>query len=1057
MINTEAVRAGESADYYKTGDVGVFCVEVQLPEDIAADKMVFSVRAEDEKIYLLNVQWPQSANQRLSKARSSGPLGSTPEQEPEAQEVQLQLNELHRKRGELSGQIRRARSKREGLIVLREEMAGQEDSDKSLQQQVEVQVSQAEDTIAKREKEMRELNEQIRALRRQQEQIRGRRSELFDTVLREVKAGPRKVFGRFQGSGSARLTVFARDSRELAAELTPVATVELDLPSAEGGNPDLLKQWAAGQARKYMVRVLDSPYTSYYQYWLLQAAEKYGISRSYLRLPGQGQERQERSPDLYAMTTGALAIQESLQLEEMTGRRDVSSERNVPITVLKGPDIKSHPFDKMIEGRRPEVFPIASLVPYDNYYCHFTSISKEIAASDLIKQWGTSLLRSITVTARDSDCPTRYSDQLCIDVSALTRLFGDMVIGEIAITGGDPFLREGTDLALVIEVKSGKVFETMMKGHARRALSGNADAKASESEYAGVSISSIVTPDRRISSHSAYLGSYKVYSNSMDTLRLIIDTYGKRRKSMAENLDLQYMRTIFPGTAEAEDGFIYLSDSFIRKLLSPKWKIEGQRRIICQTHLRMIANAATMYRQEMRKGASVKTLIDAQYLSEKATRCPDGGSYSLDESGRAFCTVHNCLQYCTPIASVPIDRAAQSEADDYKEFVRRYNDFWSRFFDPIGIRLRLGHSVEVETCILPLIENSMYNQLREVIGGEPVALKSRLLTERTVVSVAGKLSLDRDTLGGIYRRWEFVSLGLPRMEECLGDSVSLNFYDSDVLFTFAEEGMGLFGGWMGLEEQIVVGLIASAINLPIYAVLELKDDEQTKTLIRGMLGGIRRRAAQDRGQMFRGFSVETYSAGEYKGHEIETVALRLFVVKFRLHYAIVSGRLIVSTKRYALEKALDSLAKLQARGGSEPLANLQLNIRPRAVDKLRPIVKMGWQERMREACLKNIEPVRILVECHGATEQTLNETSRKVEGVTLRCPSGGAYEHDSERDIVYCSVHGNHNHPRQPVEVKDNEGLPAFIDRMKDFSVDFRFTSEGIMTKVAFELEPAGE
>ena len=30
---------------------------------------------------------------------------------------------------------------------------------------------------------------------------------------------------------------------------------------------------------------------------------------------------------------------------------------------------------------------------------------------------------------------------------------------------------------------------------------------------------------------------------------------------MADNLDFQYMRTVFPGTAAAEDAFIYMSDS----------------------------------------------------------------------------------------------------------------------------------------------------------------------------------------------------------------------------------------------------------------------------------------------------------------------------------------------------------------------------------------------------------------------------------------------------------------------------------------------------------------
>jgi hypothetical protein len=872
-------------------------------------------------------------------------------------------------------------------------------------------------------------------------------------------AGSLKIFGRFQDSGNVKLSVFGRDSEELLAEPSLIASIELNLQPMDGGNVELLKEWATAQARKYRVRVFDNPHTSYYQYCLLQSQEKYGLSDSMFReIFSNRAGRRDRSPDLYAMTTGALAIQESLQLEEMTGRREIPLGRDVEISMLKGPTIKSHPFDEMLRGRTPRVFPVADLIPYDNYYCHFSSISKEIAASDLFKQWGGSLLRAMTVTARDSDVPSRYMNQLCIDLSALTRLFGDFVIGEVAITGGDPFMKEGTDVALIIQVKSRGVFDGMTNGYANGVLRANTDARASESKYEGISIRSILTPDRRISSHSAYLGEYKVNSNSMDTLKLIIDTFAKRRKSMAANLDLQYMRTIFPGTVEAEDGFIYLSDSFIRKLLNARWKIEAQRRIVCQNHLRMMANAATMYRIEMRKKPSIEALVGDKYLSSKLKQCPDGGTYSLDESGRAFCTVHNCLQYCTPISSISFDKVAEFEAADYKQFVARYSRYWSRFFDPIGIRLRLGDSIEVETCILPLIENSIYNQLREIIGGEPVHLNSQVLTENTIVSITSKLGTESDRVNNIPRWIEKqISFAPPEISKWIGESLSVAFYDSDVLFTFAEDGMGMFGGWMDLEGQIATGLIASSVNLPLYFVIELKDENLAKTTVRRMVRAVQWRFAslnQELGGLFS-FGVEPYAAGEYKGHEINTLALRLLMLKFRLHYAIASNRLILSTKRYVLEEVLDSLDGIQAGADAENTANLHLKIQPRAFDLLRPIVRTGWQERMRRACLGNIEPVRVLVECHNATEQTLNEVSRKVEGVTLRCPCGGSYIHDSQRDIVYCSVHGNHNHPRQPVQVTENEGLLDFIGRMVDFSVEFEFTEEGIMTKLAFELEPA--
>ncbi|MHC4482600.1 MAG: coiled-coil domain-containing protein [Planctomycetota bacterium] len=1061
VISSESVEAEQAAEYYKAGDVGAFSASFEIPTDIAVDTTVFTTRASNEKIYLLYVQSPQSVAERLTQVmRPSRRPKLTPEQQRKIDDLNQQIQELSRKRDELR---RKERESRQRLSQAHQDKAKalksldaepDMDEDSALIEEAEARIKELELEYGKIQFEIVELDEGFRVLSKKNREIWLEARKPTKVEPKPEAARSLKVFGRFQGSSKVRLSVLGRASAELLAKPSIIASVNLELPSEDGGNAALLKQWATAQAKEYIIRVLDSPHSSYYQYCLLQSMEKYGVSDSLFgRIFQDRRGRRGRRPDLYAMTTGALAIQESLQLEEMTGRRDIPSEHNVPVSTLKGPDIKSHPFDKMLQGRTPKVFPVAALVPYDNYYCHFTSISKEIAASDLIEQWGTSLLRSLTVTARDSDLPSRYTDQVCIDISELTRLFGDFVIGEIAITGGDPFLREGTDLALIIQVKSRQVFDAMMKSYAKRVLKANPDAKVSKSGYEGVSISSILTPDRRISSHSAYLGSYKVYSNSMDTLRLIIDTYAKRRKSMAENLDFQYMRTIFPGTAKAEDGFIYMSDSFIRKLLSARWKIEAQRRIICQNHLRMIANAGTMYRTEIRKKPLLKTLIEQKYLSKKATQCPDGGTYSLDESGRAFCTVHNCLQYCTPVSSVALEQVAKVEAEDYKAFVGRYNDFWSRFFDPIGIRLKLGNRIEAETCILPLIENSIYNQLREIIGGEPVQLNSRILTDHTIASITTKLRLDSSALKDIREmRGRFFRMR-PTVEECVGDNLSLNFYDSDVLFTFADEGMRMFR--MRLEEQIIIGLIASSINLPIYAVVDLKDEEQTKIFIREMLKVLQRQSAAEGWSEFSQFAIEPYSAGQYKDWEVNTVTFRFFVVKFRLHYAIASGRLIVSTKRYVLEKALDSLTKKRAGGGVDTAANVQLNVRPRAFDKLRPIVRMGWQERMRNACLKNLEPVRVLVECHNATEQTLNEISKKVEGVSLRCPSGGLYRYDSERDIVYCSVHGNHNHQRQPVEVRENEGLLKFIGRMTDFSVKLQFTEEGIMTKVAFDLERA--
>lgn len=1039
-------------EYFKDGDVGVFVAPVPLGADVDPATTIFSVESSDDSLYLMYVVSPQRVHEHSAEYRQ-GRLLLSPDD-------QARVDELNRRRQELRNSetgydwqaINAAQQKLAGLkALLKAEEAKGEEGDATFIARTREAIEDAESEAQEAEEERRRSMERWRELDGEIAEIRRRARKRLPQDIAEI---PLRVYGRFQGTGTPTLSVLARSSAELLSQPQVVAHIKLDLPTGNGGSDSLVEEWALAQARYFSRYVLDSPFSSYYQYCLLQSVRKYGLSRS--ALPGSLQQTSvaTRGPDLYSITTGALAIQESLQLDAMTGRRSVSDDRGVPLASLSGPTIQSHPFEEMLQGRTPSTSPIAALVPYDAYYCRFASISKQIETSDLLKQWGTSLLRTLTVSARDSDVPTKYQDQLCIGVSMLTRLFGDLVIGEIALTGADPFLKEGTDLSAIIHVKNRAAFDKQMKGYIEVALAGNRDAVRSTAVHEDVEILMVATPDRRIASYSAYLDDYKVYSNSLDAIKRIIDTCRGRRDSMADNADFQYMRTIFPHTAE--DGFLYFSDAFIRKLIGPRWKIESQRRIICQNHLRMIGNAFTMYRADLRKAPNVESLLGADYLSREVVKCPDGGTYSIDPSGRAACSVHNRLRHCTPVDSVALSHVSKDEAREYRGFVSNYNRYWSRFFDPIGIRFKVGSRVEVETCILPLIENSIYNQVRDLVGGAPTRLASRVLTDRTIVSVAAKLDPSNPQHRGMLDSMQRALFPtIPPIANAVGSSLSIGLCDSDVLFTVDDRALSDLGQWMNLEQQLVIATILSSINLPMYAVLELKDAPLTEKIIRSLLGVAgARQNADTRGGFEDYYHLDHYAAGTHNGHPVHALAVRLFVIKFRLHYAIASNRLIVSTKRYVLEEVLDALDGRDGARAEDPLANVHVDIRPQAFDKLKTATGRGWQERMRHACLKNLVPIRALIEYHGASAENVEDASRRVEGVTLRCPAGGTYRHDASRDLVYCTVHGDHRHPRQNAVATGKEPLVQFLQRLQDVSVSLRFTDEGIMTKVAFDLEP---
>ncbi|NQT85889.1 hypothetical protein HQ560_03935, partial [bacterium] len=892
--------AGTQVRTYRAGDTGAFEAAVPLPADLDLANETVWARAVDDSVHLLYVRVPISDFMRLRAARRHEQPPLDPESKAKADAIQKEIQAIWKERSETSSQRHKAQQRLEALKeLLKSENRRDGGPDDKIVEHTKRAIAELEAKVKALEAKEREFRDRNTGRRRRIQELEKQKRAIWDAGHKQFRANaaaqPLKVYGRFKGGGKATFSVLARRRDEMLSAPRLVGLVEVDLPAADGGDAQVLKLWADAQARVFARRVLDSPFSSYYQYALLQSKTKHKLSDDVLPPALRGNNRRRRRPDLYAMTTGGLAIQESLQLDAMTGRQSISKERTIELSSLEGPTIKSHPFAKMMEGRTPRFSPMAKLAPFDAYYGHFSSISKQIATSDMLKQWGTSLLRVMTVSARDSDLPQKYQDQLCIGVSELTRLFGDMVIGEIALTGNDPFLREGSDLSVLIQVKGRPAFEKQMEGYRKKALAANADAKMSTSTYDGVAILSVTTSDFRIASHSAWLGDVCVYSNSYVALTRILDTASKKRKSMADNLDFQYMRTVFPGTPEAEDGFLYLSDAFIRKLVGPRWKVEAQRRIICQNHLRMITSAATLFRAELRSAPSVTALVEREYLPESALTCPDGGTYRLDEQGRAMCKTHNCLRYCTPVDSIPFDKVSDVEARDYKQFVERYSSYWRQFFDPIGIRFRVGDTVEMETCILPLIESSMYNQLREIVGGEPVPLRAQVLTPKTLLSVTAKFDLSnpeyRNALEGMQH---MLFPTMPPVTKALGKSLSFGLCDSDVLFTLDDRGLNAFGGGMNLEQRLMIATILSSINLPIYAVLELEDEQLAGAMLREALrlGDLQARARR-RNQWDEFIDFQQYSTGKYKGAEVQTVAITLFVVKFRLHYAIAHKRLIV--------------------------------------------------------------------------------------------------------------------------------------------------------------------
>lgn len=434
-----------------------------------------------------------------------------------------------------------------------------------------------------------------------------------------------------------------------------------------------------------------------------------------------------------------------------------SSQREpatIPITDLAGPTVRSHPFEKMLASKQPAVSTLAMGVPEDFYYIRFRKTSKLLEVAENADLWAAHLFSQSVHQARSHRVADRLKAQLCIVTSALLRPFYDLVVSEVAIAGSDLFLREGSDVTLLFRYVNDAVFRKQMDQFLDNAVEENPHVRRSTGSYRDVPFVHLTTPDRHIHLFSAYPEpGLHVRSNSRVALERIIDTL-KRPSTAADEespiplgrtYEFQYMRTLFEKDAAEEDGFVYLSDPFIRRLVGPVKKITERRRVLCYNHLRMLGHAAMLHRTEQGVAPKrVAELLETHCLpsefGEGQLACPDGGTYGLSADGaEGVCSVHGRARGMTPCCENPATHVTANEHSLYRSFLTEYNSYWRTFFDPIGMRIQMTpQTYRLETIVLPLIDNSIYSAMAQVIRGEPVGLDRLPVAQRDIFSMAVK-------------------------------------------------------------------------------------------------------------------------------------------------------------------------------------------------------------------------------------------------------------------------------------------------------------------------------
>ncbi|HNV71886.1 MAG TPA: hypothetical protein PKO06_19430, partial [Candidatus Ozemobacteraceae bacterium] len=281
----------------------------------------------------------------------------------------------------------------------------------------------------------------------------------------------------------------------------------------------------------------------------------------------------------------------------------------------------------------------------------------------------------------------------------------------------------------------------------------------------------------------------------------------------------------------------------------------------------------------------------------------------------------------------------------------------------------------------------------------------------------------------------------------LGRSFHIGVVDGEMRFDFDHSVMGreLPGFRRNPFESLVFGFCLSALNLPIYAAIEVRDEETVLRFVREWLTfhtdeNLRKQDLWNRSF----FDFKTYETQAGEGRPtIHGLDLLLFILRYRFFFAVHQGHLLIATQRELLNELLDAnLPRFRTR------ANIEMRLRYEAFDRVALTTKLNWQAQTRQACQNNLGLLYQLARYRRLPPGQWSSESLRVNGFIPFCPEGGTYQDEIERNCISCSIHGDHIAPRQPWKANANQPLNRFLDSLKELGGSLSFTPEGIMTRV---------
>ena len=692
----------------------------------------------------------------------------------------------------------------------------------------------------------------------------------------------------------------------------------------------------------------------------LQHMESLALAGQDVRQETNNRFRRRSFDDTFEIFSGGRAIAENLQLDrqlQINGSDD--QPYDIPLDNIKGITIQEFDWEELNQGIDPQLDLLSEYIPHDQHAIFFPSFSAMIQLVDKSDELGTPVMFTMEPRAEDAKTKDRYQTQLCLEASQLSRLLGPSIINSVAVTGSDPYLRTGSDVAILFDAKHPTTLSTYIRGKHAAALKADPTVKELSGEIEGLAYEGVASPDRTVCSFVARSGDVVLVTNSLVQVRRLAEVRSGKATKLSDLPEYAFMRNRYPLGSGDETAFLMLTDATIRRWCGPRWRIANSRRT------RAAAQLAQLTAELQDQMLASDDFLDQLEPSGSLGRV-------LATSGGLRSPIHNTLEFMTPIAEINFTHVTKQEHNSYVRWRDGYERNWSGNFDPIAVRLSItDDKLAGDVTVMPLIGSSDFRQLAEEVDGLKLGPDSADRHDQAIVQFALGMG------PGLRQLAQWV---IGERASALGDTITAYIDRND-------EFLAQIKDLRGINE------IANVVP-PLAIRAELKEEIDVEALARE----------------FGGPPSETKT----RRHGDQVIYLQEIGRTEHMEFAFLPGTpgvLVISTNEATMNAAID---RELARAAGEPIPTTKPEWIGESIGF--QIDQQGW--RVLDTLFYQ-ESVRLVQERSWANLPILNEwktrypdrdpleVHQEIWGTRLLCPAGGDYVWNADLQTMESTATGN--------------------------------------------------